>query len=83
MFLNIYIVYDVLDEAPLKGESFEDILDDIKTKIVPGMTNWHHPNFYAYFPLGHSYASILGELLISGLGGLAFSWVRMGNANTL
>lgn len=34
----------------------------------------HHPNFYAYYPLGHSYPAILGELMNSGLGGLAFSW---------
>lgn len=71
----IAYLFDAAAEAPLKGEDFKDILDDVKTKIVPGIVNWTHPNFYAYFPIGNSYSSILGELLSSGLGGIAFSWV--------
>lgn len=36
--------------------------------------HWHHPNFYAYYPLGHSLPAILGELMSAGLGGVAFAW---------
>lgn len=70
--VNVYFAA----EAPIKGEDFNDILNDVKTKIIPGALNWHHPQFHAYFPLGNSYPSVLGELMIAGLGGLAFSWVN-------
>lgn len=63
------------DDAPFKGVNLKDVIDEVKTKIVPGMVHYHHPNFYANFPLGNSYPSVLGELLTAGFGGLAFSWV--------
>lgn len=71
---TIYFEFEA--EAPVKGEDFEEILDDVKTKIVPGIVHWSHPNFYAYFPTGSSYPSVLGELMSAGLSGLSFSWVR-------
>jgi aromatic-L-amino-acid/L-tryptophan decarboxylase len=43
--------------------------------IVPGLTHWQHPNFFAYFPANSSYPSVLGELLSAGLGVQGMSWV--------
>ena len=58
---------------PEEGEAFADILRDIDSIIVPGLTHWQSPNFYAYFPANASGPSILGELSLIGI------W-RTGNA---
>jgi aromatic-L-amino-acid decarboxylase len=42
--------------------------------VLPGITHWNHPSFFAYFPANTSYASILGDLLSSGLGAQGMSW---------
>src|SRR3989475_11572310 len=54
--------------APTKGEPFEAILKDVEKLILPGVTHWQSPNFFAYFPSNTSFPSILGELLSAGLG---------------
>ncbi|XP_065579574.1 aromatic-L-amino-acid decarboxylase-like [Artemia franciscana] len=61
-------------EAPVKGESWDDIMEDVETKIMPGVTHWQHPRFHAYFPSGNSFPSILGDMLSDGLGSIGFSW---------
>lgn len=73
---NYYYIQYVIDEAPVKGEDFKKIAEDIESKIMPGIVHWNHPGFFAYFASGNSYPSILGELLTSALGSLGFSWVR-------
>ncbi|CAH8855961.1 unnamed protein product [Trichobilharzia szidati] len=62
-------------EAPEEKESFEKILQDIKDKIMPGVTHWQHPDFHAYYPTGSSYASALGSLLNASLACVGFSWI--------
>ena len=59
---------------PLKGESFEKILADIDRVILPGVTHWQSPNFFAYFPANSSGPGILGDLLSSGLGVQGMLW---------
>lgn len=59
----------------MNGEDFKEIIADTQSIIMPGMVQWYHPNFYAYYPNGNSYPSILGELMMAGLNTLAFSWV--------
>ena len=53
---------------PEKGESFDQIMEDFKEIIIPGMTHWQHPAFFAYFPANNSEPSILAEMLMSTLG---------------
>lgn len=65
------------DEAPKNPNSFDDIMKDIDTVIMPGMTHWQHPQFHAYFPVGTSYPCILAEMLIGTLNPNAFSWVKL------
>lgn len=65
----------ILGEAPMKGESFDKILKDVEDKIMPGMVHWNHPKFFAYFPSGNSYPSVLGDMLSSAIGSIGFSWV--------
>lgn len=61
-------------EPPLKGESFESILQDMSRLILPGITHWQSPNFFAFFPANTSGPSILGELLSAGLGVQGMLW---------
>ena len=46
------------DEPPLDGEPMENIFEDFKKKIIPGMTHWQHPSFFAYFPANSSPPSV-------------------------
>src|SRR5262249_42203915 len=59
---------------PAHGESFENILADVNRLIMPGVTHWQSPNFFAYFPTSASAPSILGELLSAGMGIQGMLW---------
>jgi aromatic-L-amino-acid/L-tryptophan decarboxylase len=61
-------------EPPLKPEPFEDVLADLDRVILPGITHWQHPSFFAYFPANASGPAILGELLSAGLGVQGMLW---------
>ena len=60
---------------PQQGEPFEDILADVSRLILPGITHWQSPNFFAFFPGNASGPAILGDLLSSGLGVQGMLWV--------
>jgi len=60
--------------APVHGEPFDAILRDVEKIILPGITHWQSPNFFAYFPSNNSGPSILGELLSAGLGVQGMLW---------
>ena len=59
---------------PLHGEPFETLLHDVERLILPGVTHWQSPNFFAYFPGNASGPGILGDLLSSGLGVQGMLW---------
>jgi aromatic-L-amino-acid/L-tryptophan decarboxylase len=59
---------------PAKGEPFAAILADIEKLILPGITHWQSPNFFAFFPANASGPAILGDLLSSGLGVQGMLW---------
>lgn len=61
-------------EPPQTGEPFEAMMADVERIIMPGITHWQSPNFYAYFPANASFPSILGELLSAGLGVQGMIW---------
>ena len=61
-------------EPPRHGEAFEDILKDVNNLIIPGITHWQSPNFFAFFPANVSGPAILGELLAAGLGVQGMLW---------
>ena len=60
---------------PEKGEAFDQIIADIDRLIMPGITHWQSPNFFAFFPANTSGPSILAELLSAGLGVQGMSWI--------
>jgi aromatic-L-amino-acid decarboxylase len=59
---------------PEKGSSFDGLLADLDAYILPGITHWQHPSFYAYFPANASGPGVLGDLLSSGLGVQGMLW---------
>ena len=61
-------------EPPLEGEAMARIFSDFKEIILPGITHWQHPSWFAYFPANNSPPSILAELLTAGLGAQCMIW---------
>ncbi len=61
-------------EPPQQGEPFDAVLADVNRVILPGITHWQSPNFFAYFPANASGPAILGDLLSSGLGVQGMIW---------
>jgi len=61
-------------EPPLQSESVEKIFSDFKTIILPGITHWQHPSWFAYFPANASPASVLAELLTAGIAAQCMIW---------
>ncbi|MBN2480626.1 MAG: aspartate aminotransferase family protein [Bacteroidales bacterium] len=60
--------------APEEPESTDELLADFEKIILPGITHWQSPNFYAYFPANSSYPSVLGEMLTAALGAQCMKW---------
>ncbi|AGA77317.1 PLP-dependent enzyme, glutamate decarboxylase [Echinicola vietnamensis DSM 17526] len=71
------------NQAPEQPESFDDIFEDFKEVILPGMTHWQHPAFFGYFPANNSEPSILAEMLMSTLGAQCMSWLTSPAATEL
>ena len=61
-------------EPPQEPEPFESVLRDLERTILPGITHWQHPAFFAYFPSNRSLASVLGDFLSTGLGVIGLNW---------
>ena len=59
---------------PRTGEPFDAVLRDVEEILLPGVTHWQSPNFFAYFPANASGPAILGELLSAGLGVQGMLW---------
>ena len=62
-------------QPPSAPEPLAAILKDLDSKILPGITHWQSPNFFAYFPGNSSPPSVVGDLLSSGLGVQGMLWV--------
>jgi aromatic-L-amino-acid decarboxylase len=62
------------DRPPESGEDMERIFADFTSVILPGMTHWQHPSFFAYFPANSSPPSLLAEMLTATLGAQCMLW---------
>jgi aromatic-L-amino-acid decarboxylase len=60
--------------APEQGEPFANVLRDLNELIVPALTNWQHPRFFAYFAVTASEPGILAELLSAAMNQVALTW---------
>lgn len=61
-------------DPPSAGEPFSFIMNDLEEIIMPGITHWQNPNFFAYFPSNNSYPSILAEMITATLGAQCMIW---------
>src|SRR5262245_40385457 len=61
-------------QPPMQAEPFDAVMADLDATILPGLTQWQHPQFYAYFPSNGLLESVLGDYLSTGLGVLGLSW---------
>jgi aromatic-L-amino-acid decarboxylase len=61
-------------EAPVQGEPMEAVFADFQEIVVPGMTHWQHPSWFAYFSANNSPPSVLAELLTAGMGAQCMIW---------
>ena len=77
------ILRSLPSEAPARGEPFSAIFHDFETIILPGMTHWQHPSFFAYFPSNTSGPSILAEMLAATLSPQCMSWITSPAATEL
>ena len=73
-----YIGKSLPESAPRYPEPIEDILNDVRDHVVPGLTHWQSPNYFAYFPSSGSTAGFLGEMLAVG-----FNWISSPAATEL
>jgi aromatic-L-amino-acid decarboxylase len=60
--------------APEDGEPFAALLTDLDEIVVPGITDWQHPGWFAYFPTGAAPPSVLAELVSAALGAQGMLW---------
>ena len=68
---------------PVDPEDFHRIFGDFTEIILPGMTHWQHPSFFAYFPANSSPPSILAEMLTATMGAQCMSWATSPAATEL
>jgi aromatic-L-amino-acid decarboxylase len=61
-------------EAPLDGEPFDRIFDDFERLVIPGITHWNHPRFFAYFAISAAPVTVLAEALAAALDVNAMLW---------
>ncbi|KAJ4844726.1 Tyrosine/DOPA decarboxylase 1 [Turnera subulata] len=69
--------------APYTPEPIETILQDVQKHILPGITHWQSPNYFAYFPSSGSTAGFLGEVLSAGFNVVGFNWMSSPAATEL
>ena len=69
--------------APAEPESFDALFRDFAELVVPGMTHWNHPGWFAYFPGNNSPPSVLAEMLTATLGAQCMSWATSPAATEL
>ena len=62
------------ESAPEQGEPFANVLRDLDELIVPALTNWQHPRFFAYFAVTASEPGILAELIAAAINPVALHW---------
>ncbi|KAH7838540.1 hypothetical protein Vadar_027917 [Vaccinium darrowii] len=78
-----YLSTRLPDSAPLDPEPIETIIQDVENHILPGITHWQSPNYFAHFPSSGSIAGFLGEMVSTGLNVVGFNWVSSPAATEL
>ncbi len=61
-------------EPAARGEGLETLVADLERLVLPGITHWNHPGFFAYFPSNADLSSVLADIVSTGLGSQGMSW---------
>ena len=77
------ILRQLPSSPPEEGEPFARLFQDFREIILPGMTHWNHPAWFAYFPANNSPPSVLAEMLTATLGAQCMSWATSPAATEL
>ncbi len=68
-------IFNMLPDLPPEmAENIDDIFQDMNDVILPGITHWQHPRFFAYFPSNAALPAVLAEYFINALGAQALLW---------
>ncbi len=68
-------IFNLLPPLPPFGpETMDDIIKDFQDIILPGISHWQSPNFFAYFPANNSGPSVLAEMLTAAMGTQCMIW---------
>lgn len=78
-----YLHTRLSETAPYRPEGIDTILKDVQNHIIPGMTHWLSPNFFAFFPATVSTAAFLGEMLCTCFNSVGFNWLASPAATEL
>ncbi|MFA6156565.1 aspartate aminotransferase family protein [Mesorhizobium sp.] len=68
------IFRSIAASAPEAAEPMDTIFADFEKKILPGMTHWQHPRFFAYFPANAAPVSVVAEYLVSAMAAQCMLW---------
>lgn len=68
------VAASIADHPPEQGEQMEQIFSDFEANIVPGMTHWQHPRFFAYFPANAAPVSVVAEYLVTAMAAQCMLW---------
>jgi aromatic-L-amino-acid decarboxylase len=68
------VLNSIAASPPEAAEPMEAIFADFEAKIVPGMTHWQHPRFFAYFPANAAPVSVVAEYLVSAMAAQCMLW---------
>lgn len=64
----------IADGPPAVGQDVAAVLADLDDVVVPGLTHWQHPSFFAFFPANTSGPGVLADIISSGLGVNGMNW---------
>jgi len=68
------IAAQIAPSPPEAGESMQAIFDDFEQVLMPGMTHWQHPRFFAYFPANAAPVSVVAEYLVTAVAAQCMLW---------
>ena len=68
------IMKQIAASPPEQAEEMEAIFADFEVKIMPGMTHWQHPRFFAYFPANAARVSVIAEYLVTAVAAQCLLW---------
>ena len=69
--------------APEVAEPMDDVLSDFENIVMPGITHWQHPRFFAYFPSNAAPPSVLAEQIVSAISAQCMLWQTSPSATEL